>query len=115
MQSEYRLKSKREIAAVYRFGSSVVNQQLVLYFLKSKTKQFRLAISTSKKLGGSVVRNRIRRQIKEIFRLHQSEIQGHYDFVIIVRRSALDLPYATIDKSVLHLIRKAKLLNSFLK
>ncbi len=115
MQSEYRLKSNREIAAVYKFGSSVANQQFVLYYLKSKTIHFRLAISTSKKLGGAVVRNRIRRQLKEIVRLHQKEILGKHDFVMIVRRPALDMPYLNLEKSVLHIFRKAKMVNTFLK
>ncbi len=112
MQKEYRLKNKREFAIVYKYGKSVANHQFVLYFLKqTKSEHFRLGISTSKKIGNAVIRNRMRRIVKEIFKNNKENQFQTYDYIVIVRRPAVDRSYSELEKSIFHLFRKAKLLN----
>jgi ribonuclease P protein component len=116
LQKEYRLKNKRDFAIVYRFGKSVANHQFVLYHnLQSQVTHFRLGISTSKKLGNAVVRNRMRRLVKEIFRNNSEKIAVTDNLVIIVRRAALSLSYLELEKSLFHLMRKANLIRPFHK
>ncbi len=95
---------------MYRFGKSAANRQFVVYYLENRTvEQFRLGISVSKKVGTAVVRNRMRRLVKEIVRHHERELSPHHDFVFIVRKPALPMDYGDLEKSVLHVLKKAAL------
>ncbi|RAV19528.1 ribonuclease P protein component [Paenibacillus contaminans] len=110
MHREYRLAKREDFNHVYRRGKSVANQQFVLYAMaQPKQEHFRLGVSVSKKIGNAVVRNRIRRMMKEIVRLHIPEIDGGVDFIIIARKPAADLEYAQMEKSIMHVLKRAKL------
>ncbi|MGZ9585972.1 ribonuclease P protein component [Paenibacillus marinisediminis] len=110
MQSEYRLKDRADFSRVYRYGRSWANHQLVLYvYPRPEVEKFRVGISASKKIGNAVVRNRMRRLIKEIMRQHADRIKDHVDLVIIVRKGAVDMDYEQLTKSVLHVCRKASI------
>ncbi len=116
MQNEYRMKSKRDYARVYRHGKSVANFQFVLYWLDQKQyPHFRLGISASKKIGNAVVRNRMRRLVKEIVRLNGDRLLGSLDIIVIIRKAAVDLKYNELEKSIFHLYRKAGIVSSFHK
>ena len=110
MQSEYRLKDRADFSRVYRYGRSWANHQLVLYvYPRPEVEKFRVGISASKKIGNAVVRNRMRRLIKEIMRQHADRIKDHVDLVIIVRKGAVDMDHEQLTKSVLHVCRKASI------
>lgn len=64
------------------------------------------------KIGNAVVRNRMRRLVKEIVRRHKDEIAEHTDLIFIVRKGALDKSYRELEKSVLHVLRKSSLLKA---
>ncbi len=116
MQKEYRIKSKQDYAKVYRHGKSVANFQFVLYWLEVKrATHFRLGISASKKIGNAVVRNRMRRIVKEIVRLNADLLNVPVDIVIIIRKPAVDMNYNDLQKSIMHLYRKAGFVSSFQK
>jgi ribonuclease P protein component len=69
-----------------------------------------MGVSASSKLGGAVVRNRLRRMVKEIVRLNASKLLEDTDLILIVRKPALSLPYKQMEGSILHVLRKAGLL-----
>ncbi|WP_025681309.1 ribonuclease P protein component [Paenibacillus massiliensis] len=113
MQRKLRLRNRADFGRVYRHGKSFANHQLVVYwFRKKEVDQFRVGISVSKKIGNAVVRNRMRRLIKEIMRHHEHEIIDHIDLIFIVRKGAVSMSYQNLEKSVLHVLRKASLLKS---
>lgn len=107
----YRLKKNAEFRAVYKRGKSFSNNLLVLYVYINKRNVNRLGVSVSKKVGKSVVRNRIKRLIKESFRLGSSciKVECGYDLVFIARKASNGKGYAEINNSVKNLIRKAGL------
>ncbi|RUS48783.1 ribonuclease P protein component [Cohnella sp. AR92] len=110
MQRKLRLRNREDFNRIYRQGQSFANSQFVVYWRKwPQNEQFRLGISASSKLGGAVVRNRLRRMIKEIVRLNASKINSGLDLILIVRKPALNLPYPEMEKSLLHVLRKAGL------
>lgn len=112
MQRKYRLAKKADYKVIYRHGKSMANHQFVVYHLKNtKLDHIRLGISVSKKVGNAVVRNRIRRLVKEIVRKHLDDIMGDYDMILIARIAAAELDYAAMEKSILHVLKRAKLLN----
>ena len=113
MNKRLRLRNRADFSRVYRHGKSFANHQFVVYwFRKREVEQFRVGISVSKKVGNAVVRNRIRRLVKEIVRHHDVELIEHIDLIFIVRKGALDMPYKDMEKSILHVLRKASLLKS---
>jgi ribonuclease P protein component len=65
----------------------------------------RFGISVKKALGGAVVRNRIRRRIREILRRNRTEIPSGWDIVIHPRRSAAEAPFAPLEAELVRLLR----------
>lgn len=113
VQKKLRLRNRADFSRLYRHGKSFANHQFVVYwFRKKEVEQFRVGISVSKKVGNAVVRNRMRRLVKEIVRHHETELIQHVDMVFIVRKGALDMPYKELERSILHVLRKASLLRS---
>lgn len=106
LQREHRLTDKRDFQRVFHHGQSFANRYLVLYYLKNPTSEhFRVGFSVSKKVGKAVVRNRVKRLLREAFRLEKERIKEPMDFVVIARPSAADLEFAEIRQNVLHLIK----------
>lgn len=114
MQKEHRLAKREDFNKVYRQGKSVANHQFVLYYKKRQAKPeeeipFRLGVSVSKKLGNAVVRNYLRRVMKEIVRLHADHVTAGVDIILIARKPVAGMGYAEIEKSLLHVMRRAGL------
>ena len=65
----------------------------------------RFGISVKKALGGAVVRNRIRRRIREILRRNRTEIPSGWDIVIHPRRSVAQAPFAPLETELVRLLR----------
>jgi ribonuclease P protein component len=72
----------------------------------------RLGVTAIKALGGAVVRNRIKRRLREAFRVHRAELMGNWDIVINPRRSAVDAPYAEIEGALMKVISRLQTQNS---
>ncbi|MDF2716715.1 MAG: ribonuclease protein component [Paenibacillus sp.] len=113
MQKELRLTRREDFNKVYRHGKSAANLQVVIYCLPNpRIERFRMGVSVSKKLGSAVVRNRIRRMMKEIVRLNADKIRSHYDFIVIGRKPVADMDYKQLEKSLLHGLKRAQLLRN---
>jgi ribonuclease P protein component len=111
VHKKLRLRNRGDFGRVYRSGKSFANRKLVVYWSnRHDIERFRLGVSASKKIGNAVVRNRMRRRLKEIVRLHEAEIRDHVDIILIVRNGAVDMEYRELEKSVLHVLRKSSLL-----
>ena len=85
---------------------------LVLYARKNRTATNRVGITVSKKLGKAHIRNRIRRRLREVYRLNEDKFQPGWDIVIVARSKALDAPFSQLVKSYLALAKKAGILLS---
>lgn len=104
------LKKDLDFRKVYRNGKSIANRLLVMYTLPNKSKNNRVGISVSKKVGKANVRNKARRRIKESYRLNiDGNIKSGYDIVFIARIAIKDADYIDIEKAMKHLIKKANL------
>lgn len=87
MEKKNRLTRSADFQKVYRQGKSVAGRYAVLYYFERKAElgEPRLGVSVSKKVGGAVVRNHVKRVLKEVFRARQDIIAPAYDYVIIAR------------------------------
>jgi len=105
-----RLKKNWEFKRVYRKGRTVVSKNIVLYYCPNGTKQNRIGFSISKKVGKSVVRNKIKRIYGEAFRRMEEQLCKGYDFIVIARKPAADVSFHEACKELYNLCRKGKLL-----
>lgn len=108
------LKKDSDFRQVYKKGKSFANRLLVIYILKNDLNINRVGFSISKKVGKSTVRNRVRRLIRENFRLlsiNNNDIKIGYDIVFISRVAAKDSDFESIKKSMVNLLKKSNLIN----
>jgi ribonuclease P protein component len=87
-----RLSRSAEFERVYRQGRSTANRHLVLYtFPNPSTQQPRLGLSVSRKVGGAVERNRVKRLLREAFARTEGELRPGQDIVLVARPEAREL------------------------
>jgi ribonuclease P protein component len=109
-----RLSRSAEFERVYRQGRSVSNRHLVLYsFPNESIDRPRLGLSVSRKVGGAVERNHVKRLLREAFDAVESELEGGKDVVVVARPEARDLAeregLGGIDEALGELIGRAGL------
>ena len=79
------IRDNREFRKVYRVGTSSAGSTLVTYVLKSRTPGYKVGITTSKKIGGAVSRNRARRVIRAAFSQLAPDVKSGY-IVFVARK-----------------------------
>ena len=99
------LKKNDDFKTVYKEGISRANKLLVVYLLENNTNRNSLGISVSKKVGNSVVRHRLKRLIKESYRLHENMFNSGLNIVVIARVGASEAGFHEIESALLHLMR----------
>ena len=109
-----RLSRSAEFERVYRQGRSVANRHLVLYtFPNPSAQRPRLGLSVSRKVGGAVQRNKVKRLLREAFAQAESELKPGQDVVVVARPAAGELAeregLAGVDASLAELIGQAGL------
>jgi ribonuclease P protein component len=90
--------------------SGHANSYLVLYARKNRSATNRVGLTVSKKLGHAVVRNRIRRRLREVYRLNEEKFQPGWDIVVVARSRCVDAPFDQLTKAYLALARKLGIL-----
>ena len=105
MKKKNIIKSKLDFTKIIKNCSCYKNKYYVIYYCK-REKYNRYGISVPKKTGKAYLRNRIKRQIKNIIDNNQFIIPNAYDYVIIIRKRLIELNYCDMEKEFIHLIQK---------
>ena len=112
MQFSKSLKLNHIFRRLYRKGSSAAGKYLVLYCRRNGTEENRVGLTVSAKLGKAVVRNRLRRRLREIYRLNERRFQTGWDIVVVARSRAVTAEYAELERAYLSLAAKLGLLEA---
>lgn len=110
MQFSKSLKESHLFRRLYHKGRSAANGYLVLYCRRNGSQGNRIGITVSRKLGHAVVRNRVRRRLREIYRLHEANFLPGWDVVVVARSRAVTASYQSLERAYLSLARKLGLL-----
>jgi ribonuclease P protein component len=102
---EIRLTQKAQFDAVYRAGKRRSSSHFTAFVKANNLPQSRFGFSIKRALGGAVVRNRIRRRLREIARLHREEIPAGWDIVIHPKSSVAKAPFEALTADFLRLLK----------
>ena len=112
MKKEFRIKKNKEFQLVFKQGKSFANRQFVIYKLKKEEQMhFRIGLSVSKKIGNAVMRNQVKRYVRQAFLELEDQIENKYDYVIIARKPVSDMEFEEVKNSLQHILKIAKVIN----
>ena len=83
---------------------------LVIYLRRRSGAGNRVGFTVTARIGHAVVRNRVRRRLREIYRLHEGELRRGADLVIVARGRSVHAPYQALERDFLAACRKLDLL-----
>lgn len=113
MQKQYslrdidRLKSKQSFQKVYNQGHAFVDGMSIFYVLTDQDESVRLGLAVGKKLGCAVVRNHLKRMMREVFRKHKLELKRGCHIVWMARRRLVQADMEAFERTFLRLAKKA--------
>ena len=110
MKRAVTLKENHEFRRLYQKGASAVDRCMVVYCRKNKLGRNRYGFTVSVKLGGAVVRNRARRRLREVYRLHNPELKQGYDIILVARTRTVKVSWQELNDTFVKLCRKLELL-----
>lgn len=106
------IKNDYEFRRVYKRGRSFVNSAVVIYILKNRKNMNQVGITTSKKIGIAVHRNRARRIIREAYMELEDKMPSGYDFVFVARTRTCSLKKQDLLRVMRGIFVSAKLLKT---
>jgi ribonuclease P protein component len=110
VKRRYRVRDNTRFQEIRRRGKSYPDRLLVLCVLPNGLPYSRFGFSVSTRIGNAVVRNRIKRRLREIMRLKQQEIEPGWDLVFIARKPVASATYHMMDAACGRLLQRARLL-----
>lgn len=105
MKKENRLRKNMEFKKVYKSGKNYWNRNLIVYVRRNGTDKTRIGISITKKVGDAVVRNKLKRRIREVSRVYLPNLRKGYDLIFIPKKNAVDLSFAELESAIMHIYR----------
>lgn len=112
MKKAFRIRDNKHFQEVRAKGKSHSNELLVMCVLPNGLPYSRFGFSVSSRIGEAVVRNRIKRRLREALRLQMAMIQPGWDIVLIARRPIIRADYHQMEAACARLLRRAHLLHS---
>lgn len=95
------LKKNSDFRRMYSKGKSCVTPYMVVYCRRAPGPQGRVGYTVSTKLGGAVTRNRVRRRLREVYRLNRPSLKAGYDLVIVARGRSVGAKYKSLNAAFL--------------
>ncbi|NWG12320.1 MAG: ribonuclease P protein component [Acidobacteria bacterium] len=102
-----RILGTSDYRAIYEDGQKVASRRFVLFVRRNRLGHLRLGITVSRRIGKAVVRNRIKRLLREVFRRAQAEIPDSFDLVVNATQGCAGARYDSLHAEFLAAVQKA--------
>ena len=102
----YRIVRPADYRAIYDRGMKLSSGRFVLFCRSNQLSHHRLGLTVSRKIGSAVLRNRIKRRFREIFRRAFRDIPNHFDIVVNAKRKCGDANFSDLRAEFLTVMRK---------
>lgn len=111
LQKQMILRKNKQFQSVYRFGKSYANHMMVIYVLSTRETQTKVGFAAGKRLGNAVVRNRVKRLLREVYRLNQHRLRSGLHILLVGRKPMVGVKYQVVDKAFGDLCTKAHIID----
>jgi len=95
-----RITQPQDFRRVMRLGRKISSRDFILFFQKNESRVHRLGIVAKKEIGPAVFRNRMKRYIREFFRMHKHKIKGSYDIILMIKKGCSFDRYREAEKEL---------------
>ena len=109
LKKDNRLKKRYQFNYVYKSGEHFSGRALVLYTTPSRTKSIKVGFAVTKKIGHAVVRNKTKRQLREIVKKYLPNLKQNYNIIVVAKDNILDFDFSQLENDFVKLINKAEL------
>lgn len=109
MEKTVTIKAPHLFRRAYAKGKSAATPTLVLYARPNGLGKNRLGLTVGTKVGKAVVRNRVRRRMRESYRLREGTVKTGYDLVLVARSAAAEARYRELDRHLGSLLKRLEL------
>ena len=106
-----RLRKRYQFNYVYKSGEHFSSQHLVVYVTSSKTKSIKVGFAVTKKIGHAVVRNKIRRRLRELVQKQLPNLKQNYNIIVVAKESVTEASFEQLGFELNKLLKKANLFN----
>ncbi|MFC1889174.1 ribonuclease P protein component [Thermodesulfobacteriota bacterium] len=101
-----RIRRSSDFTRITREGKRIPSRHFIIFFLNNDLDRNRLGITASRKVGGAVVRNKVKRSIREVFRTNRNLLPPGGDVVVIARHNASEADYAQVRDELVTLFSR---------
>jgi len=107
MNKEKIIKKSETFSKIISQQQSIKNKYFSIYYQKSDKNLY--GITVPKKVGKAHIRNKLKRQIKNIIITNEKDIQKSFNYVIIIKEAAIELEYHLLEEELLNLLKKVRI------
>lgn len=112
LKKQYRLKKRKEFGFIYKNGKYSACKILSVTYCKGYKKPCKVGFSVSNKIGNAVVRNKIKRRLRDCTSKIIGKLNDNYNYVIVAREPISETSYKDINESLIYCLNKAGLLKN---
>jgi ribonuclease P protein component len=95
-----RISQPQDFRTVMKFGKRVSSRSFILFIRKNENAFHRLGIVVKKEIGPATFRNRMKRYVREFFRIHKRRIKGSYDIILMVKKGCSLNGYQEVEEEL---------------
>ena len=109
MEKENRLKKRKQFNWTFKHGQKCYSKNLILVYNSSWAKEYKVGFSVTKKVGKAVVRNKVKRRLKEVVRKFKNNIAPKHTLIFIAKPEVVNISFDEIVCEVQYLLKKSGL------